>query len=129
MVWQKRSYGKRYDSSSGHAFIIGGRRKGIIVMVLYSKVYRKFYYSENRGEEAEEHECPENLKGGSKSMEASSIMKMVEDAFYNCFFIIDFIFSDDDRTMRAVLKHKSKGAIGQVMKSYKGKLDEEHPEP
>ena len=62
-------------------------------------------------------------------MKAYAILKMAEDAFYNCFFIIDFIFSDDDRTMRAVLKHKSKGATGQVMKSYKGKLDEEIPDP
>ena len=30
MVWQKRSSGRRYDSSNGHAFIIGARRKGII---------------------------------------------------------------------------------------------------
>ena len=37
MGWQKRSSGRRYDSSSGHAFIIGARRKEIIGMVLYSK--------------------------------------------------------------------------------------------
>ena len=30
MGWQKRSYGKRYDSSRGHTFIIDGRSKGII---------------------------------------------------------------------------------------------------
>ena len=35
MGWQKRSSGRRYDSSSGHAFIIGARSKGIIGMVLY----------------------------------------------------------------------------------------------
>ena len=35
--WQKISSGRRYDSSSGHAFIIGGRSKGIIGMVLYSR--------------------------------------------------------------------------------------------
>ena len=62
-------------------------------------------------------------------MEASAILKMVEDAFYNRFFIIDVIVSNDDRTMRAVLKHPSKGAQGQVLKSSKGKLDEEIPEP
>ena len=45
-------------------------------------------------------------------MEASAIMNMVEDALYNCFFIIDVIVSDDDS-----------------MKSSKGKLDEEIPEP
>ena len=62
-------------------------------------------------------------------MEASAIMKMVEDAFYNRFFIIDGIVSKDDSTMRAVLKHPSKGARGQVMKSSKGKFDEEIPDP
>ena len=54
---------------------------------------------------------------------------MVEDALYNCFFIIYFIVSDDDSTMRAVLKHPSKGARGQVLKTSKGKIDEEIPEP
>ena len=37
MGWQKRSSGRRYDSSSGHAFIIEARSKGIIGMVLYPK--------------------------------------------------------------------------------------------
>ena len=37
MGWQNRLSGRRYYSSSGHAFIIGGISKGIIGMVLYSK--------------------------------------------------------------------------------------------
>ena len=40
-----------------------------------------------------------------KSMESAAILKMVEDAYYNRFFIIDVIVSDDESTMRAVLKH------------------------
>ena len=52
-----------------------------------------------------------------KIMEVSAILKMVEDALYNSFFIIDIIVSDDDSTMRSVLKHPSKGARGQVLKS------------
>ena len=56
-------------------------------------------------------------------------MKMVEDAFYNRFFIIDIFVSDDDSTIRAVLKHPSKCARGQVLKSLKGKLHEDIPEP
>ena len=62
-------------------------------------------------------------------MEASEILNMVEDALYNCFFIIDVIVSDDDRTMQAVLKHPSKGAQGQVLKSSKGELHTEIPDP
>ena len=99
MGWQKRSSGRRYDSASGHAFIIGARGKGIIGMVLYSKACRKCDAAKNRREEAEEYECPKNFKGRSKSMEAYVILNMVEDAFYNRFFIIDIIVSNDDNTM------------------------------
>ena len=97
-------------------------------MVLYSKAFRKFDVAENRGEEAEEHECPKNFEGSSNIMEASEILKMVEDEFYNRLFILDVIVINDDSTIRAVLKHPSIGFRGQVMKSSKGKLDEEIPE-
>ena len=50
MGWQKRSSGRRYDSSSGHAFIIGGRKNRIIGMVLYSKAFRKSDSAEKKGE-------------------------------------------------------------------------------
>ena len=62
-------------------------------------------------------------------MEAYAILKMVEDALFNLFFIIYVIVSDDDSTMRYILKHPSIGVIGQVLKSSKVKLDEEIPEP
>ena len=96
MGWQIRSSGRRYDSSSGYAFIIGGRSKGIIGMFLYSKAYRNCDAAENRGEEAEEHEYSNNFEGSSKSMEASAILKMVEDALYNGLFTIDVIVADND---------------------------------
>ena len=51
MGWQKRSSGRRYDSSSGHAFIVGERIKGIIGMVLYSKACRTCDAVDKRGEE------------------------------------------------------------------------------
>ena len=54
---------------------------------------------------------------------------MVEDAFYNRFFIVDVIVSDGDSTMRAVLKHPLIGVRGQFLKTSKGKLDEEIPDP
>ena len=37
MGWQKRSSGRKYESSSRHVLIIGGRIKGIIGMILYTK--------------------------------------------------------------------------------------------
>ena len=57
-------------------------------------------------------------------MEASALLKMLDDAFYNYLFVIDFIVINDDSTMRDVLKNPSEGAWGQVMKTSKGKLDE-----
>ena len=62
-------------------------------------------------------------------MEASTIFKMVEDTLYNRSFIVYVIVSDNDSTMRAVLKHPLIGVRGQVMKTSKEKLDEEIPEP
>ena len=62
-------------------------------------------------------------------MEAYEILEMVEDAFYNSFFIIDAIIREYDSTMRAVLKRPYKNARGQVLKSLKGKLHTEIPEP
>ena len=62
-------------------------------------------------------------------MEASAIFKMVEDAFYNRFFIVDIIVSDKDSTIQAVLKHPLIGVRGQVLKISKGKLYEEIPGP
>ena len=51
-VCQKRSSDSRYDSSSGHALIIGGRSKVIIGMVVYSKAFRNYDTVEKIGEEA-----------------------------------------------------------------------------
>ena len=62
-------------------------------------------------------------------MEASAILNMLEDAFYNSFFIIDDIVKNNDSTMRAVINHPSIGVRGQVMKTSKGKIDDEIPEP
>ena len=54
---------------------------------------------------------------------------MVEDAYYNRFFIIDVTVSDNDSTMRAGLKNPIIGVRGQVLKTLKGKLDVQIPEP
>ena len=62
-------------------------------------------------------------------MEASAILKMVEDALYNQYFIVDVIVSDDDSTMQAVLKYPSIGVRGKFLETPKVKLDEEIPEP
>ena len=56
-------------------------------------------------------------------MEASAILKMVEDALYNQFIIIDVIVRFNERKIKSVIKHPSKCAQGQVLKSSKGKFN------
>ena len=58
MDWQKRSYGRRYDSSNRHALIIGGRIKRIVGIDLYSKACHRCDAAGGKGEEVEEHEFP-----------------------------------------------------------------------
>ena len=129
MGWQKISSSRRYDSSSGHAFIICGRSKAIIGMVLYSKACRKCDATENRGQESEEYEFPNKFEVSLKHIKVYAILKMVEHALYNRFFIIDVIISDNGITMQAVLSNPLIVVRGQVLKTSKGKLDEEIPEP
>ena len=102
MGWQKRSYGRRYYSSREHAFIICGISKG-----LYSKACQKCYDADKTEEKSEGHEFRKKFGGSSKIMEASAIMKIVEDTFCHCCFIIDVIVGDNYSTMRDFLKHPS----------------------
>ena len=62
-------------------------------------------------------------------MESGAMMKMAEDALCHICFIIAVIISNNDSTIRAVLKHPSIDARGQVMNSSKIKIDEEIPAP
>ena len=50
MGCKKRSHGRRYKSSSGHTFIISGKYKGVIDVVLFSKAYLKCDATDNMGE-------------------------------------------------------------------------------
>ena len=61
MFWKKRSSGRRYDSSIGHVFFIGGIPKEFIGMVFYSKACQKCDAADNRGEEVEEHDSTKNV--------------------------------------------------------------------
>ena len=79
-------------------------------MVFYSKACQKCDAADNRGEEVEEHDSTKNVQVRSKSMEAATILKMVEDALHDICFIIDVVVSENDSTMRAVIKHPPIGA-------------------
>ena len=56
---------------------------------------------------AKDHECPHNFTGSSKSMEASAGLQITENIFNNSEgrVYLEYIVSDDDSTMRGVLKY------------------------
>ena len=62
-------------------------------------------------------------------MEAAEILKILENAFPDRCFIIDIIVSYNEITMWDFIKHLSIFYLGKVLKSPKGKLDEEIPVP
>ena len=98
MDWKKIYSDKRYQSSSGHPLIIGGKYKGVIGMVpFFFKACNFFDDVDNRLEESEEHWGPKNFEGISKSMEVDTIMNMVEDTFCNPCFIIHATVSDNEK--------------------------------
>ena len=51
--WQNILSGRRYETPSGHDFVISGISKGNIGMVLYSKACPKCDTVDTRGEESE----------------------------------------------------------------------------
>ena len=74
-------------------------------MILYSKAFQKSDAADKRGEESEEHECPNKFEVSFKIMEVDAIMEMVEDTLHHFWFIINVIVSNDGVTMWDVLKH------------------------
>ena len=93
------SSGRRYDYSSGHYLVICGTFKGIIGVVVYSKLCQRRDGVDKRIEVSQEHEFPTSFERSSnKSTEDDAILKVTEDSFCHCCFIFDIIISDNDRT-------------------------------
>ena len=105
MGWNKRSSGNKYDSMSGHGFLLGGNTRKIMNYRCMSKACVKCRLAELTKKEPIKHECPKNHCGSSKSMECEAIWLMVQDAYYNQRFTCSIIVSDDNSTMKSILKH------------------------
>ena len=75
MGWQKHSSGNKYDSLSGHAFMIGAESRKVIHCVVTSKMCATCQSAESNGTVAKEHKCPKNYSGSSKAMEADAALE------------------------------------------------------
>ena len=143
MGWNKRSSGNKYDSISGHGFLVGGNSKKVLNYRCMSKRCRKCANAKLTKQEPPPHECPKNHLGSSKSMETEAIWLMVQESYYNHGFTCSVIVTDDNSTMKSNLKHSwkekvEKGIMKQsewprtkrnVAKKDTGRLPLDVPEP
>ena len=74
-------------------------------MIFHSKACWKFDDVDKRLEELREHDLPNNFYEISKIMNYDKMPKMIKDASYHRCFIIYVIVSDNDITMKALVKH------------------------
>ena len=142
MGWNKRSSGNKYDSISGHGFLLGGNSKKIINYKCMSKYCRKCFAAKRTNQKIE-HECPKNHEGSSKSMECEGIFRMVKEAYYKHGYTCGTIVCDDDSTMTSNLKHSLKEKVearlitldewprtkSNTLKKCNGRLPLDIPEP
>jgi len=104
MGWQKRSSGRKYDSLSGHEFIVGTETRKPIAMCVKSKFCRVCCVAKSKGIAVKTCNCRINHVDSSGSMEADALLDMVHD-LHNAFRVhMTHICTDDDSTMRARLK-------------------------
>ena len=105
MGCKKRSSGYKYDSISGHGFVMGGKTKKNFNHRCLSKCCSIFDKPGQNETIATPHECPKNHYDSSKSMETESIFQMVKERFYHQRYSICTIISDDNSTIKFNMKH------------------------
>ena len=107
MGWQQKGSGRKRNSKSGHAFVIGMRSRKVIAKALCSKAcgFCKSWYTQNAadGDEPPQHECFINHDGSSGSMEPKAVLEMYEWLFNQHVIVARFV-ADDDSSIKAKLK-------------------------
>ena len=123
MGWNKRSSGHRYDSLSGHAFLISYHCRQVIATKVTSKKCNTCAKMGEGIENFKPHQCPLNHDGSSKGMEAEAALEIVceMNEKHDGKIYVKGIVSDDDTTMKAYLKHPDNHP--------KGRLPKHLPEP
>jgi len=111
MGWNKRSSGHKYDSMSGHGFVLGGQSKKVLQFRCMSKQCSKCALAAKNKVAPKTHECPKNHEGSSKSMETEAIFRMTKEAFRDLGYTLSNIIIDDDSTTKSNLKHSWKDMI------------------
>ena len=123
MGWSKRSTGRVYDSLSGHGFMIGCSTGKVVAVAVRAKKCSKCSRANSNQTRVKNHICPINHSGSSGSMEATVALDLTTEIYTNSKGKVHIkeLVSDDDSTMRSLLKHQTNHD--------KGKLSCEIPQP
>lgn len=73
--WGKRSYGKKFNSLSGCAVLVGVRTKKVVFFGVRNKYCHTCKIAEANNTPVREHSCNTNCKGPSSGMEADIILE------------------------------------------------------
>lgn len=73
--WAKRSYGKKFNSLSGCAVLIGVKTRKVVFYGTRSKYCHVCKIAQSRNAPVNQHECNINYKGPSSGMEADIILE------------------------------------------------------
>lgn len=106
MGWQQKGSGRKRNSKSGHALIIGMETRKVIAKSLCSKGcgFCKTWYTRNSIDEAPPpHECFINHEGSSGCMEPKAVLQMYVWLFEQCVIVERFV-ADDDSSIKAKMK-------------------------
>ena len=116
MGWSKRSSGHRYDSLSGHAFLVSCHLRKVIAAKITCKKCNTCSRFGEENEMYKPHKCPLNHEGSSKGMESEAALQIVCEMHekHKQLIYIKGIISDDDSTMRALLKHPDNHPKGRL---------------
>ena len=96
MGWQKRSSGRRYDSASGHACLVGLHTRKPIMMSVKITFCRvcSYHYSVDDGDDEDNirpHNCSINHDDGTQAMESKALVDMYTDLFDRFKCAIDYV--------------------------------------
>ena len=108
MGWQKRSSGRKYDSPSGHMFMVGCSTNKIIDYEIKCVSCAICSNAKKKGKDPKPHHCQKNFDGHAKAMEAISAAEIITRISnqFNGNARVSTVISDDDSSMRAHCLHK-----------------------
>ena len=100
MQWLKR--GRANDSLTGHGAIMGSKTKKVLDYSCANKLCRICESARSKGKEPAHHDCRQNHKGSSKSMEPEVGVRLFKDAPNHGVKYSVFIGDDDSSTIAKI---------------------------